>query len=145
MNLGIGVMLQMLSGDSEEERALVAASIGKKLVALDVSDSDLVLRFTDGTGLRFHDGGQSCCENRYMSCDDDLPYFAGAEFRGAETRDVTEEDDIEDDEDNYESHDIEFLLVHTDKGDITIANHNEHNGYYGGFAITVSAIAATGT
>lgn len=24
------------------------------------------------------DGGQSCCENRYMNCDDDLDYFSGA-------------------------------------------------------------------
>lgn len=32
-------------------------------------------------------------------------------------------------------HEVQFLVVHTDKGDLTMSSHNEHNGYYGGFSI----------
>ena len=38
-------------------------------------------------------------------------------------------------EDNYGEHEIQFLDIKTDKGIFQIANHNEHNGYYGGFWI----------
>jgi hypothetical protein len=30
-----------------------------------------------------------------------------------------------------------FLEIHTDRGSFTMANHNVHNGYYGGFAVEV--------
>jgi hypothetical protein len=36
------------------------------------------------------------------------------------------------------AHEIVFVEVGTDKGFITIVNHNEHNGYYGGFALTIT-------
>jgi hypothetical protein len=35
-----------------------------------------------------------------------------------------------------EDHDIAFLLVQTSDGVFTMVNHNEHNGYYGGFLVT---------
>jgi hypothetical protein len=41
-------------------------------------------------------------------------------------------------EDAYGEHEQVFVEVVTTKGLITIANHNEHNGYYGGFALTTT-------
>jgi hypothetical protein len=32
-------------------------------------------------------------------------------------------------------HETQFLIVDTTKGSFTIVNHNEHNGYYGGFGL----------
>jgi len=65
-----------------------------------------------------------------MHTDDDLPYFVGAKLVGLELRDGPT------DEDKYgDPKECQFLLVKTDKGEITIANYNEHNGYYGGFWI----------
>jgi hypothetical protein len=38
----------------------------------------------------------------------------------------------------YGEHEVQFLVVKTDKGNITFQTHNEHNGYYGGFYIQAS-------
>ena len=35
----------------------------------------------------------------------------------------------------YDEHEVQFLEVLTSKGGFTMASHNEHNGYYGGFLI----------
>jgi len=34
----------------------------------------------------------------------------------------------------------ESRYMRTDKGFITITNHNEHNGYYGGFGLTITGV-----
>jgi hypothetical protein len=132
---GIGVMIQMLSGRSEEEVALLTSSIGKKIQKawVDEEKDRLTIRFTDRSELHFKDEGQSCCESRYMSCDDRLSDFHLAEFRGAE---IKEADSVEAE---YDYHDQEFLEIQTSKGVFTVVNHNEHNGYYGGFYIRMSA------
>jgi hypothetical protein len=90
----------------------------------------LILNFEDGTGIYFQDSGQSCCESRYMNCDDNLDYHVGARFLGAEISEIHERND-----EGWGNHDIDFLIITTDKGKITVANHNRHNGYYGGFHI----------
>nr|WP_152613166.1 hypothetical protein [Inquilinus limosus] len=64
-----------------------------------------------------------------MTCDDDLKPIIGATLLGWEIRDVTY------DGDDYDVHEIQFLVVNTSQGSFTVANHNEHNGYYGGFSI----------
>jgi hypothetical protein len=109
-------------------------ALGKTIasVHLDEEESELRFKFTDGTGLKLFDDGQSCCESRYMTTDDDLTYYAGAKFMGVE---IKEAPDIEDEEGDV--HEVQFLEVKTDKGVFTMATHNEHNGYYGGFDITI--------
>ena len=93
-------------------------------------DDKLLFTMADGTVVSMFDDGQDCCEHRYMTCDDDLTAFAGATFMRAEIRDG-HHTDMEYDE----VHEIEFLVITTSAGSFTVATHNEHNGYYGGFHV----------
>lgn len=103
----------------------------KIIESLSVDRSDLRIRFLDGGAIVLTDNGQSCCEERYMTCDDSLDYYVGASYYGWEVRNCPDGGDSE-----YDIHEIQFLLVNTSRGTFTVANHNIHNGYYGGFAIT---------
>ena len=78
--------------------------------------------------MRLADEGQSCCENRYMSTDDDLSDFIGGTLLDAEIKAAPDETD-----EWGQVHEVQFLEVRTSKGSFTMASHNEHNGYYGGF------------
>jgi hypothetical protein len=91
------------------------------------NDGGLVIDFIDSTGIVLFDDGRSCCENRYVHTDDDLAAFTGAVFLGCEIREASNVPD------EYGDHEVQFLLVHTSLGVVTIETHNEHNGYYGGF------------
>ena len=131
--LGFGVMINALGGNRETVEA-VQAAMGKTITALSLTDDQLRFEFEDGSRLRLWDNGQSCCESRYMQTDDDLPYYIGAKFVGAEVRDGGST------EGEYgDTHEIQFLVVTTDRGTFSMASHNEHNGYYGGFWIAASA------
>jgi len=133
MGLGVGVMINMLGGNEETVNALKVC-LNKKIekVYLDEASDKLRFEFEDKTRLAVFDDGQSCCEHRYMQTDDDLPYFSGATFLDVEIKSA---DTIEGD---YDVHETQFLEIKTDKGVFTMANHNEHNGYYGGFWIVAS-------
>lgn len=133
-NLGLGVMIRMLSG----REAIDLADLRSKSVdVVTVDDDVMTIAFTDGSKLRLKDEGQSCCEHRYMVCDDDLAYLHGAQFVNVELADGPEE------EGEYgECHEVQFIKLTTSKGTITVASHNEHNGYYGGFSIEASIEAA---
>jgi len=128
-NLGLGVMIQMLGGNAETVAA-VNYAVGKRIESVSMCLDTLEIELNDGRSVHVSDEGQSCCERRYMTCDDDLPSFAGATIAAIETRDVPPIAD-----DDNECHDVQFLVVTTDKGAITCSTHNEHNGYYGGFSI----------
>jgi hypothetical protein len=131
--LGFSVMINMLAGNRESVAA-VQAALGKTITSVALVDDALKFDFEDGSRLTLKDDGQSCCESRYMRTDDDLPYYVGARFLGAEVRDGgTTESEYGD------THEIEFLVITTDRGTFSMANHNQHNGYYGGFSITASA------
>lgn len=129
--LGMGVMLCMLGGNEETVKA-INESIGKRIqkVWLDEENDRLRFDLEDGTQLVMWDGGQSCCEHRYMRTDDVLEEYDGAILLDFELKDAP---DIEDEW--GEVHEVQFLDVKTDKGIFQMANHNEHNGYYGGFWI----------
>ena len=131
-HLGLGVMLNMLAGNAGTVEAY-NASMGKEIVKLFVQDeTELHFEFTDGTKLVALDDGQSCCESRYMTVEDDLSLYIGATLQSLDIKAGPEE------EGEYgDAHEIEFLEVTTSKGQFQISNHNEHNGYYGGFAITL--------
>jgi hypothetical protein len=129
---GIGVIIRLLSGDSSE--TLLDAAKGKTISAITVDpeynhgDGGLVIDFADGTGIVLFDDGRSCCEERYVHTDDDLTGYVGALFNGCEIREAP---NVQDDDEGV--HEVQFLIVHTSLGDITVETHNEHNGYYGGF------------
>jgi hypothetical protein len=135
-NLGIGVMLKMLSSNSKTVEAL-KVSIGKEITALKIIKEDdgrqedrLLFTFVDGSQMEIQDGGRSCCEERYMHTDDALQDFVGSTLDKVEIRDApTTQDDYGD------PHEVQFLVVTTNKGAFTIETHNIHNGYYGGFAV----------
>ena len=128
-HLGLGVMLRHLCGNTDTVNA-IKESFGKKIVGLKLEDNKLYMTFADKTGIYFWDNGQSCCEHRYMHTDDDLEYHVGGKFKDVEVADGPEG------EDQYgEMKECQFLKITTTKGVFTMANYNEHNGYYGGFAI----------
>lgn len=128
--MGIGAMLGFLGGN-EETISAINASLNKKIkkVWLDQEANKLCFELEDESILKLWDDGQSCCENRYMRTDDDLSEFAGAILLGFELKNAPPV------EGEYGDHEIQFLDVKTDKGVFQLANHNEHNGYYGGFWI----------
>ena len=128
-SLGIGVMIKMLSGNEESVDAFTSV-LGKKIVSLSIGEDDaLHFEFADGSKIKIFDDGQSCCESRYMRTDDDLSFFIGSELLGAEIKEGPSAGD------DGDVHDVQFLEVQTSKGVFTMSSHNEHNGYYGGFAI----------
>lgn len=131
---GIGVMIGMLGGNKETVEAY-HASMGKTIIGitLDEEGGHITIDFNDGTNLRVADDGQLCCENRYMRTNDDMQHFVGAKLTGLEIKEAPNEPN------EYGDHEVQFLEVQTDRGVFTMANHNEHNGYYGGFYITLRA------
>lgn len=126
-HMGMGVLLNMMRSNRVTVEAIEAA-IDHVIEDVYLTDDFLSIQFADFS-LRIWDDGQSCCEHRYMSSDDDLKYYIGSKFTGAEIRDAPNMDDV------YDVHEVQFLIVNTDKGDFTVETHNEHNGYYGGFYI----------
>lgn len=125
----MGVMIGMLGGNEDSANAFKNA-IGKTIGTVSVIENRLSFAFTDQTHLSISDEGQSCCEHRYMSCDDNLDDFAGATLLDGELKTAPAQ--------NGEYGDvceIQFLDIKTSKGVFTISNHNDHNGYYGGFWI----------
>ena len=122
-------MINMLGGN-EETVKVVNESIGKRIskVWLDEENDQLRFKFEDETTMSLCDGGQSCCEYRYMRTDDDLSEFCGAILTDLEIKEAPDQED-----EWGEVHEVQFLDVKTDKGTFQMANHNEHNGYYGGF------------
>lgn len=133
---GIGVLINRLSGNRDSAEA-AGNAIGKTISSISLEAESLIIRFDDNTGVRVFDDGQSCCEQRYMCSDGDTDwqFFSGAKLTGLEVKDAPE---IPDD---YGAHEVSFLEVHTSKGVLTLSNHNVHNGYYGGFSISVAPIA----
>lgn len=94
-----------------------------------VDEDSVTLHFSSGK-LTLRDCGQSCCENRYMSTDDDVRDLIGQRFVCWEVKDGPGVDN-----DGYTQHDTQFLEIQTEGGFVTLVNHNEHNGYYGGFTV----------
>lgn len=130
---GIGAMLHQLSSNEPTVTA-VKESLGLKIKEIKLDVDDLKIEFETGRIIKIWDDGQSCCENRYMRTDDDLQEFIGATLLDIELKDAPEI------EDQYDVHEVQFLEIKTDKGSFVVSNHNEHNGYYGGFAIVAKVV-----
>lgn len=129
---GIGAMLRRLSGGSEHDPK---EFYGQKVMAAEIIDNRLRLGLSGGKFIEIWDDGQSCCESRYMTCDDDVKSLVGHDLVRIDAKDGP---DTEGEYGNI--HEQVFIEVGTDKGFITIANHNEHNGYYGGFGLTITEL-----
>ena len=114
----------------------ISNSVGKEIAEVTLLDNKLHFVFTDKTQIYVVDDGQSCCEMRYMTTDDDLKAFVGAKLLGLEVKDAP---DAKATCEDY-AHEVQFLEIQTNKGVLTMATHNEHNGYYGGFFITVEEV-----
>lgn len=138
MALGVGVMINMLGGNTETVN-LLAESVDKVISELYVdpdynSDGGLIVKFNDGTGIVVFDAARSCCESRFMECDENLDYFVGSKFTGVEIRDyVTKHEE-------YDTCETQFVNVITSKGVFEVKTYNNHNGYYGGFYMKVARL-----
>jgi hypothetical protein len=114
----------------KNEGIFLGKYIFEKIINVNFDDDCIILSFDNGTKLTICDGGQCCCESRYMTTDDDVNSLVGGLLLHIDLKDGPDEEDTYGD-----VHEIQFLEISTDKAFVTIANHNEHNGYYGGFAI----------
>lgn len=99
-----------------------------------LKDNVLTMLFDNGIGIHITDEGQDCCERRYATTDDDLSKMSGEVLKSISLKSTEEQGKIAG-WDN--AHDIEFLIIETDKDTYTVVNHNEHNGYYGGFSMRI--------
>jgi hypothetical protein len=127
--LGMGAMIHYLSGGSKNDPSKY---YGRTITAASMQDERLRLTFSDGQKIEIWDDGQSCCESRYMRTDDNLESLVGGKLIRIEAKDGPNQDA------EYDEHEVVFIEIATDQGFITISNHNEHNGYYGGFGLTIT-------
>jgi hypothetical protein len=111
--------------------------VGKKITEITTDDEGYAILFKDGSRLCIWDGGQDCCESRYMTCDDDLTGHQGGQIVSINS-DAGGDQPAE--EDHWGCHEVRFVKVQTTKGSFTICSHNEHNGYYGGFALKLKLV-----
>lgn len=126
---GMGAMIQHLGGGSNES---AEKYYGRKITKAEFGGDTFTLTFDDGTTIDITDEGQSCCEHRYMTCDDDLSQLVGQTLKHIVVKETDERFG------DYDAHEICFLEVQGDKGSVTFATHNEHNGYYGGFELNIA-------
>jgi len=137
--LGIGAMLHYLSGGSANDPTKYA---GRKIVdaKFDAEDNKdhggLILTFEDGVTIHIWDNGQSCCESRYITTDDDPKGLVGQVLLAIETRPAPE---AKPNTEYSDVHEAVFIDVKTDLGvGVTLCCHVDHNGYYGGFGLTIT-------
>lgn len=101
---------------------LYAVVLGQPIARVFVLRDILRVVFAGGGKLFIWDGGYQCCEDRYMSTDDDLDTFIGAKLVGIE---VVDGPDIPL---NRGVHEQTFVKLETTMGTITLVTHNEHTG-----------------
>lgn len=127
------------------------SNLGKVIKSLDISGDTFLIKFEDNTGIIMADKAQQCCESRYMHSDDKLSYYIGAKLLNGRIEDVSNSYEkvrefldhfIKTGEESFYTNETEcqFLIIDTDKGSFTIANYNEHNGYYSGFNLEFEEI-----
>lgn len=105
---------------------------GKKIVLASFEGKEIKLGFDDDLKIRISDEGQSCCEDRYITTDDDIKFLVGKNLKHMEIK-----DGIHGRQDGGDPHETAFLEIMTDQGCVTFTTHVEHNGYYGGFSICI--------
>ncbi len=98
------------------------------------------IHFTNGNILEVADDGQSCCEHRYLTCDDDLDGLPGQTIVSIEVSGVG----LADDDGSGMDHEQAFVRIQFSRFAVTLCTHNEHNGYYGGFSLHVRLLSQDG-
>lgn len=131
MSLGIGAMLHQLGGGTPHG---ANEYVGRIIETIQMEEDSLVIKFTDGVKIKIWDDGQSCCESRYMRTDDDLQSLVGKTLVHIMAKEAPSI------ENEWGEHEVVFVEVMTNDGFITISNHNEHNGYYGGFGLSIDEV-----
>ena len=141
--LGMGAMLGMLGGNEKTVNTINDA-LNKNIVSMfiekDKQMDSLIIEFDDKGKIRIFDDGQMCCESRYIHTDDDLSAFVPSKLIDISLRGAP---NIEEDE--YGTHEVQFLIIKTSLGEFTLETHNEHNGYYGGFWVVVEPLGSKTT
>lgn len=132
----MGAMLHYLGGGSPKSPS---DYYGRTITKAEQVGEELRLGFEDGVTIRIFDNGQSCCEYRFMRTDDDLATLVGKKLVAIETNAAKSEAETKDDGDG--ASEAVFLDVKTDGGMISFSFHNEHNGYYGGFGLSLDEVA----
>lgn len=134
--LGIGAMLHQLGGGSDHN---TDEFYGRRIVSAEIKDDRLRIGFDDGEHIALWDNGQSCCESRYMTTDDNVADLVGKTLTLIEPK-KHEEKDCE----YGGSHEMVFIEIQakarTKVTTVTLVTHNEHNGYYGGFGLTITKV-----
>ena len=121
------------------DREVVKLYQGKSICSFLLEEEALLIRFTDDSALKLFDEGQQCCEQRYLRSDDDFRAVEGAQFLDAQVREAAESAFLVD-TNNCGIHEVQFLVILTSLGELTISAHNEHNGYYGGFTLSAEEV-----
>jgi hypothetical protein len=67
-----------------------------------------------------------------MRTDDDLKEHIGGKLLRVALKDAPPV------EEGGNVHEVQFLEIETTKGIFTMSNHNQHNGYYGGFYVVAT-------
>lgn len=96
----------------------------------------LWIGFSDGSGIKITDHGGQCCEQRFMTCDDELTDIVGGQLITIDQKTGPEVEDHGSDD----THESQFVDIITSKGIITLTNHNVHNGYYSGFDMEIEEV-----
>jgi hypothetical protein len=106
--------------------------VGRVICGAVLIDNRLILTLDGPQKIAIWDDGQQCCESRWMTSDDNVTSLIGHKLIRVEIKQGPDSSDYD-----Y-SHQTAFVEVGTDKGFITLVTHNEHNGYYGGFGLTIT-------
>lgn len=125
-SVGDSIIYYELDGKNASEH------YGKKIKSAIMTEKTLSLTLDDDKTIYVWDDGQDCCEHRYMTTDDDVQSLVGNILIRIEAKDAACSAE------RWDVHEQVFVEIGTDKGFITIVNHNEHNGFYGGFSLTVT-------
>ena len=124
---------------NSEREAVRNPCVGKTITSVSLKDDLLKMSFDDNTEMVLWDDTLGCCEVRHTSSDDELTYYVGSKLLGIEIADVRNGQPG-----SQGQMDILFLNVTTSKGVFTLQNHNDHNGYYGGFTVVFRVWVASG-
>jgi hypothetical protein len=104
-------------------------------------EDHLHIYFTDGTAIDIFDE-VGCSEHRFMVIDDPL-YLLNDETLTEIV--VTEPTHLPNEHGNGDSYDVNFLIIKTNWGSVSVVNHNISNGYYGTINVQIVPLEAEGT
>lgn len=131
-NAGIGAMLHMLGGGSPKNPD---DYYGKKILDAKFINNEILIIFDDGVKIKIWDDVQSCCEYRYITTDDKIESLVGQTLIEIRTKEVADQKTKYD-----EVHEIVFIEIQGSQSVVTFCTHNEHNGYYGGFGLSLDEV-----